>query len=379
MEPLEKLKLLSANSNLESAEDTVCINTPPRQKSIYTHNAILPNGKRIKLLKSLLSSFCENNCFYCPFRAGRDFHRETFRPDEYARLIMNMYQAGIIQGAFISSGIAGSSVRVQDKLLETAEILRYKLHYSGYLHLKLMPGIEFAQVEQAMRLADRVSLNLEAPNPERLAILAPEKSFNSQLLKPLEWVQEIRRNHPSGQAWKKRWPSSTTQFVVGGAGESDNELLKTTQYLYHKLGLSRAYFSLFRPIINTPFENHKPIPLKREQRLYQASFLMRDYSFSLEELYFDRHHNLPLDIDPKSAWAKKHYITYPVEVNRADKHELLRIPGIGPKSVSTILKARKSHQFKDIAELGKLGISAKRVAPYILLAGKKPPLQLALF
>ena len=239
MDSINKLKLLSANMNLEAAEDYACSKNTSHQKSIHTYDAILPNGKRIKLLKSLLSSVCKNNCLYCPFRAGRDFRRETFQPDEYAKIITNMYQAGIIQGAFISSGITGSSIHVQDKLLETAEILRFKLHFNGYLHLKLMPGLEYAQVERSMQLADRVSLNLEAPNPKRLAMLAPEKSFKSQLLRPLEWVEKIRRSQLSWKAWNNRWPSSATQFVVGGAGESDVELLETTKYLYLKFGFRR--------------------------------------------------------------------------------------------------------------------------------------------
>ena len=153
------------------------------------HMAALPGGKRVPLLKTLLTSACERNCYYCPFRAGRDFRRVTFKPDEMAQVVVNMTQARAIQGAFISSGIAGGGVRTQDKLLDTAEILRKKLHYRGYLHLKLMPGAEAAQIERAMQLADRVSVNLEAPNPNRLALLAPQKQMMDELLQPLRVVE----------------------------------------------------------------------------------------------------------------------------------------------------------------------------------------------
>ena len=282
MDDIVRLKALSEQMSFEPAEDRSAVGTPYLDRivncpdAVFVHPAILPNGQRIKLLKTLLTSACERDCFYCPFRAGRDFRRATFQPEEFARLFVMLAQKGIAEGVFLSSGMTGGGIRTQDNLIDTAEIMRHKLGFNGYIHLKIMPGVERAQVERSMQLADRVSINLEAPNDDRLSKLAPHKQFTNELLQPLKWVEEIRRTQPKYKGWKGHWPSSVTQFVVGGAGESDLELLTTTDYLYHHLGLRRAYFSPFDPISNTPLENQPPTPIIREHRLYQASFLLRD-------------------------------------------------------------------------------------------------------
>jgi predicted DNA-binding helix-hairpin-helix protein len=260
-------------------------------------------------------------------------------------------------------------------LIETAELLRFKLGFQGYLHLKVMPGAEKAQVERAMQLADRVSVNLEAPNSDRLLSLAPHKHFAEELLRPLEWVNEIRNNQAAQFGWKGRWPSSVTQFVAGGSGESDVELLATTQTLYRKVGLKRAYFSPFHPISDTPLKDRPPTPALRGQRLYQASFLLRDYGFEVEGLAFEPGGWLPIDLDPKQAWACVHLHEQPLEVNRAERGELLRIPGIGPKSADAILKARRSARIKDLSTLRTLGVFTARAAPFLLLNGHRSPCQ----
>ncbi|MGW8251343.1 MAG: hypothetical protein ACWGO1_11930, partial [Anaerolineales bacterium] len=339
--------------------------------------AVLPNGKRIRLLKSLLTSACERNCYYCPFRAGRDFRRATFKPEEFASLFMNLDRSGIAQGVFLSSGVAGGGIRTQDKLLDTADILRNRLGYRGYIHLKIMPGVERSQVERAMHLADRVSVNLEAPNTHRLGLLAPGKMFLDELLQPLRWVEEIRRSKPPYLAWNGRWPSSTTQFVVGAVGESDLELITTSQHLYQQQRLGRVYYSRFNPIPDTPLEDLPAASAQREHRLYQASFLLRDYGFETEELPFDSSGYLPLTVDPKLAWAKANLTERPVDINLADRHELLRIPGIGPKSALAIINARRSQTLKDISALYRMGINATRAAPFILLDGMRPVYQLS--
>ncbi len=358
-------------------------------QEIFVHPAVLPNGQRIKLLKTLLSSACERDCYYCPFRAGRDTRRAAFQPEEFARLFMALATKGIAEGIFLSSGMIGGGVRTQDKLLDTADILRNKLGFRGYLHLKIMPGAERAQVERAMQLADRVSINLEAPNSQRLSQLAPHKQFIEELLQPLKWVDEIRRTQPrlssSSTAghpiagYQRRWPSSVTQFVAGGAGESDLELLTATDYLYRRLGLRRAYFSRFNPIPNTPLENQPPTPPIREQRLYQASFLLRDYGFDLEELPFEADGRLPVQNDPKQAWAQGNLAERPVEVNRAERHELLRVPGIGLKGAEAILRARRQAKLRDLSALRALGVLIGRAAPFLLLDGKRAAYQPALF
>jgi len=348
-------------------------------QDIFVHPAVLPNGQHIKLLKTLLSSACERDCYYCPFRAGRDTRRATFQPEEFTRLFVMLAQKGIAEGMFLSSGMIGGGVRTQDKLLDIADILRNKLGFRGYLHLKIMPGAERAQVERTMQLADRVSVNLEAPNSHRLSRLAPQKQFIEELLQPLKWVDEIRRTQPGYRGWNRHWPSTVTQFVAGGAGESDLELLTATDYLYRHLGLRRAYFSRFNPIPNTPLENQPPTPPIREHRLYQASFLLRDYGFDLEELPFETDGRLPVQNDPKQAWARVNLAERPVEVNRADRHELLRVPGIGLKGAEAILRARRQAKLRDLSALRALGVLVGRAAPFLLLDGKRAVYQSALF
>jgi predicted DNA-binding helix-hairpin-helix protein len=377
MNALNRLQLLTSQMHLEPAEDALCPKLSPRkQDEIYISSAALPNGQRISMLKTLLTSACERNCYYCPFRAGRDMRRATFTPDEFARTFMYLHKSGSVEGMFLSSGIVNGGIHTQDQILATAEILRHKYQFKGYLHLKIMPGIEKAQVEQAMLLADRVSINLEAPNDARLQELAPKKQFLDELMQPLRWVEEIRRTQTPHKAWKGTWPSSVTQFVVGAVGDTDVEILSTTENLHRHTGLARAYFSAFNPIEDTPLENQAPTPQIRQNRLYQASYLLRDYGFTLEDLPFEGVGDLPLDNDPKTAWAKAHLTHHPVEVNRASRSELLRIPGIGPKGANVILAARRERCLKDISSLGKLGILAKKASPYILLDGKRPERQL---
>jgi predicted DNA-binding helix-hairpin-helix protein len=347
--------------------------------AVFIHPAVLPNGQRIKLLKTLLTSTCERDCYYCPFRAGRDFRRATFQPEEFARLFVMLNKKGIAEGVFLSSGMTGGGVRTQDKLLDTAYIMRHKLGYRGYIHLKIMPGAEHSQVERAMQLADRVSINLEAPNDYRLAKLAPHKQFSEELLLPLKWIEEIRRTQPGQKGWNGHWPSSVTQFVAGGAGESDLELLTATDQLYRHFGLRRAYFSPFSPIPDTPLENQLPTPVLREHRLYQASFLLRDYGFELEELPFEEDGKLPLQADPKQAWAQKNLSESPVEVNRAERLTLMRVPGIGTKGAEAILRVRRQTKIQDLGTLKMMGILAERAAPYLLLDGNKAPFQPVLF
>jgi predicted DNA-binding helix-hairpin-helix protein len=376
METYEKLKLLTSQMHLEPAEDTSCIQlSRHRQDKFSVSDAVLPNGKRISLLKSQLSTVCERNCYYCPFRSGRDFQRATFSTDEFARLFMALYRARIAEGIFLSSGIIKNGAFTQDKLIDTADILRNKLNFHGYIHLKIMPGADLAQVERAMQLADRISINLEAPTTERLADLAPKKQFIEELLQPLKWINQIRQNQPAYKGWNNHWPSSVTQFVVSAVGETDIELLSTTEYLYNQLHLKRAYYSSFNPITDTPLENVPPGSPEREHRLYEASYLLRDYGFSLEDLPFNKAGHLPLDVDPKYAWARENLTGRPVEINRVDKQELLRVPGIGPKCANAILIARHKNRFNHPEELYAFGVNIKKAAPFILINGKRAAYQ----
>ena len=404
MEATEKLRLFATHMHLEPAEDadarpipltmrtdsqapqrvlpcgqvSSSQNVQAKRESLGITEAVMPGGKRIKLLKTLLSSACERNCYYCPFRAGRNFRRATFKPEEMAHTFMDIYRAGLVEGLFLSSGIVKGGVATQDRLIETVDILRHKLGFQGYVHLKMMPGTEKDQVLRSMQLASRVSVNLEGPNTRRLQQLAPKKQFLDELLRPLKWVEEIRATQPPHLSWNGRWPSSTTQFVVGAVGESDLELLSTSAYLYQQARLSRTYFMAFNPVADTPLENHPAEDPWRQHRLYQASFLLRDYSFDLEELPFGQDGNLPLVIDPKLAWAQTNLSESPVEVNRAGREELLRVPGIGPKGANSILAARRHHKLRDMQDLRGIGVNPSRPAPYVLLDGKRPPHQLRL-
>jgi predicted DNA-binding helix-hairpin-helix protein len=378
MDAMEKLKQLAPPTRFEPAEEVVgsrrlLSRLADDDLSGCIHHAVLPNGQRIALLKTLLTSFCERDCRYCAFRRGRDFRRVSFSPDELAHLVAQLSQRGLAEGVFLSSGVAGSGPRTQDRLIATADILRRRYDFRGYIHLKIMPGAERDQVVAAMRLADRVSVNLEAPNPERLALMAPHKAFTEELLLRLRWVEEIRREMPGP------WPSSTTQFVVGAAGESDAEILATTGYLHRQLGLARAYFSRFSPVPGTPLEGHRPTPPLRERRLYQSSFLLRDYGFTAEELSFDSVGNLPLDSDPKLVWARRHLVHAPIELNTADRRDLLRVPGIGPKGAEKLLRERRRGRLRCLADLRKLGIVAGRAAPFVLLDGRYSGRQLTLW
>jgi predicted DNA-binding helix-hairpin-helix protein len=382
MEAIEKLRLLGPAAQFEPAEDVDLLGhqiRPPRAPldlGKCVSYATLPGGRRIPMLKTLVSSACEMNCRYCAFRAGRDTRRATFSPDELAALSHRLWQQGVVQGVFLSSGLIGGGLLTQDKIIAAAELLRRKYHFPGYLHLKVMPGAEREQIAETMRWANRVSVNLEAPNQRRLAVLAPRKDFSSALFQRLRWIHELRQAMPPGAG---RRPSVTTQFVVGAVGETDVELLMTSAFLYRNLQLARTYFSGFSPVPDTPLQDQPPIELQREHRLYQASFLLRDYGFDVEELPFTQAGNLPLNVDPKMAWAQHHLQEEPVEVNTADRLSLLRIPGIGPKSADRILSARRQGALNDLIHLRKLGISVKRAAPFLLLDGRRPPRQLGLW
>jgi predicted DNA-binding helix-hairpin-helix protein len=338
-------------------------------------NVSTPTGKR-KILKTMLTTACERNCYYCPFRAGRSkMKRLTFTPDELASGLDTLQRAGKVEGMFLSSGIIKGSVTTQDKIIDTAEIIRNRYGYRGYLHLKIMPGIEYDQLYRIMQLADRVSVNLEGPTQERLNALAPKKDFQRELLNMVQLAEGIRREHPY-----QMLAGTVTQFVVGAVGDTDHELLSLSNRLYRQYGLTRAYYSGFSPVIQTPFENLPPTDPLREHRLYQASFLLRDYGWNVEDLPFMSDGNMQLELDPKKAWAELHLRYSPIDVMKANREQLLRIPGIGPVGADAIIKARRQERLTDLAHLRKLNIKApEQAAPYILLDGRKPLEQMRLF
>jgi len=380
MSDLEKLQQLTSQMHLEpSGEPAGEVDLPRRKESIAVSTALKPDGKRIRLLKSLLSSYCENDCKYCPFTTSRDVPRTAFSPDRFAHLFYQLYKTGFVEGIFLSSGVFQNPVRTQDQLISTTHILRRRYHYQGYLHLKIMPGAEQAQIEEAMLVADRISINLEAPTSLALQFLAPGKNFQKDLINPLRWMRDTYNNQDRSKTLHKSWPSLTTQFVVGAGSETDREYMSASQTLLQDYGLSRTYFSSFNPIPGTPLEESKPSPPARERRLYQASFLLRDYFFDIDELPFTDEGNLPLHQNPKLIWAEKYLTGNPIEVNTADLGTLLRIPGIGPTRAKRILFTRKSSPLKSPADLRRIGAFSSQSLPFILLNGRSPAKQIPLF
>ena len=338
-------------------------------------NVSTPTGKR-KILKTMVTTACERNCYYCPFRAGRSkTKRVTFGPDELASGFDTLQRAGQVEGMFLSSGIIKGSVTTQDKIIDTVEIIRDRYNYQGYIHLKIMPGAEYDQLYRAMQLADRVSVNLEGPTQERLDALAPKKDFQRELLHMLQLAEQIRRTHPY-----EKLAGTVTQFVVGAVGDTDHELLSLSNRLYRQYGLTRAYYSGFSPVIQTPFENLPATDPLREHRLYQASFLLRDYGWRVEDLPFLSDGNMELALDPKRAWAERYLREAPLEIMTARRDQLLRIPGIGPVAADAILKARRLGKLTTLTDLQKLGIRApEQAAPYILFDGHRATIQMSLF
>jgi len=365
MDTLEKIQTLSQSAQYDLAcacGDTGRVRSPLNR---WIYPSVLPDGNRVFLFKVLLSNACVNDCRYCVNRADHHFQRTSFGSEELANVFLRLCAQGRVEGLFLSSGIVGSPDATMERIIRVAEILRLRHRFRGYMHLKVLPGASFSLVERAVQLATRVSVNLEAPNQEQLSRLSSGKDFHRDLIRPMRWIQEIIDRDHAGTS-----KSQTTQFVVGAAGETDQEILIQTEQLYRQMHLARAYFSAFQPIPGTPLEDHSPALPLREHRLYQADFLLRRYGFCLDELIFDRDGSLPVGADPKTLWALSHPERFPVEINRADELELLRIPGIGPASAKKIIRYRAKGRFHNIEELRALGVWTRRAAPFLLIDGR---------
>jgi predicted DNA-binding helix-hairpin-helix protein len=283
-----------------------------------------------------------------------------------------VFRKGLVKGLFLSSGIAGSAIRSQDRLLDCVSILRKKYGFRGYIHLKLLPGVQDAQIAESLQLADRVSINIEGPNETVLAKLAPQKKFNDELVGGLDAIHRITVEEQGNLEPTRKRTSLTTQLVMGAVGESDSEILQTTQTLYKKLKLARVYYSAFSPTPRTPFDTLPALPHLRHARMYQASFLLRDYDFDFEELPFSMDGNLRTESDPKMIWAKDNLAGSPVDITKADFEQLIRVPGIGKINAKKILDERTKQGISKIQDLGRIGISMNRCAPFILIHGKMP-------
>lgn len=322
-----------------------------------------PDGRAMPVLRLLMSNKCEWDCPYCPLRSANDLPRAALSPEELAQIVMPRVERGAAQGLLLSTGVDGNNEAATTRMIDGVEHLRKKSGFDGYVHLKLLPGSSRSEVERAARLANRISINIEAPSAEQLATISPRRDWFADVIAPLLWARDWQREGllPSGIA---------TQFVVGAAGEADRDLLRTTAWLYRDMDLRRVYFGAFRPVAGTPLADRAPTPFVREQRLKEADWLLRHYGFGTDELPYDAIGNLPLNTDPKLAWALAHPEIFPVELNTAAEDTLMRVPGLGPLSVRRILRLRRDHRFREPAQLKGLGSIAMRAADFVTLDGR---------
>jgi len=359
---------------------------PPRLRHTKDVGALRPlnirtlrsGGMRTSLLRILMTNACSYNCHYCPMRRDRPMPRTLLKPEELVRIFLGAHRRGWCEGLFVTTGIPARPVKVMDDLIQALELLRERHRFGGYIHVKLVAGAEEAQIQRLTSLANRVSLNLEAACGASLAQIAPDKNF-STTVGDLERVRKLVLGereaqaegrprdalHPGGSA------GMTMQFVVGATPDTDRTLLDTVAGLEADGGIHHAHFSAFRPISDTPMEGVPATPALREQRLYQAEYLLREYGFAPDEVVYDPSGNLPLSLDPKSAWALGNPERFPVEVGTASYDELLRVPGIGPLAARRIVVQRGSTVFRSLADLRGLGVVTTRAAGFLTLRGRR--------
>lgn len=325
-------------------------------------HSFTPDGRCISLFKVLMTNECSKDCTYCPNRIQRDIPRASFSAEELSTLFLDLYRRNYVEGLFLSSGVKGSCQSSMSEMLKTAEILRYQHKFGGYIHLKILPGCKSEFIDQAASLANRISLNMEVPNQHRMSMLSHSKDFQRDLITPMASIAKVLGKHPG--------TTHTTQYIVGAAGESDLEILRSTTDLYNEYRLKRAYFSAFQPVEQTPLAGRPSAPLMRENRLYQSDFLMRLYGFRLDDLVFDQAGDLDLTLDPKLMFAIKNPGMFPLEINKASFQQLLRVPGIGPRSAERIIKVRRQFRLTMPTELKNIGVVIKRALPYVTINGK---------
>jgi putative DNA modification/repair radical SAM protein len=337
-------------------------------------HAYAPDGRCISLLKILLTNFCVYDCAYCINRSSSNVERARFTPEEVVWLTLEFYRRNYIEGLFLSSGIIRSSDHTMEQMVRIARDLRTVHNFRGYIHLKTIPEASPALIDEAGLYADRLSINIELPTDHGISKFAPEKkpegirkAMGALRLKIEEasepTLQTKRRKTfvPAGQS---------TQMIVGADGASDATILGTSARLYSGYGLRRVYYSAFSPIPDASrmLPLIKP-PLVREHRLYQADWLYRFYGFEIGEITDGRADgNLDLDLDPKLAWALAHRDKFPVDINKADKDMLLRVPGLGVKAVKSILSARRFSRLR-LEDLARLGVSLRKVRSFVTAEG----------
>lgn len=323
------------------------------------------DGRCISLLKVLLSNRCRFDCAYCVNRRSSDVPRASFEPEELASLVMGFYRRNYIEGLFLSSAVQGNADNTMERMVEVLRLLRKRHRFNGYIHMKAIPGASRELVEEAGRHADRLSVNIEIPSEASLKRLAPEKDYQS-VYTPMRHIHEGTLKSRDERRRFRHAPAfapagQCTQMIVGACRENDRSILRLASFLYKGPQLARVYYSAFIPI-----GSHDPRlpalaapPLEREHRLYQADWLMRLYHFDAEEILTPEHPNLDPEVDPKLAWALRHPELFPVDPNKADYRELLRVPGIGPTCAERIVTARRCRKLS-LEHIAKLGAVMKR-------------------
>ncbi len=330
------------------------------------------DGRCISLLKVLFSNDCLLDCAYCASRRSNDHQRASFSPEELAGLTIDFYRRNYIEGLFLSSAVCASPDNTMEQLIRTLKLLRYQYRFHGYIHLKVIPGCSPELLAQSASLADRMSANVELPSRESLMLLAPEKQERKilQVFDQAHYYALRRREESSSSKNSPVNAGMSTQMIIGATAENDHTILQKSDALYRLPQLKRVYYSAYIPV-NSDSRLPTPAalpPLLREHRLYQADWLLRFYAFRVDEILPATQQQLDPELDPKTAWALRQLEHFPVDINRASKEELLRIPGVGVRSVKRILAARR-YQRLQLEDLKKLGVVMKR-ARYFIHDGK---------
>jgi len=380
MELMEKLRILSDAAKY----DVSCSSSGSNRKN--TNNGLgnshasgichsfTPDGRCISLLKILLTNYCIYDCTYCINRLSNDVERAAFTPEEVIDLTINFYKRNYIEGLFLSSAVFKNPNYTMELLIKILKTLRLQYKFNGYIHVKAIPGADDYLIKEAGLYADRMSVNIELPSSQGLKLLAPQKSKES-ILKPMSLInKEIITSSQNHKIFKKA-PlfvpgGQSTQLIVGATADTDYNILKLSEGLYNKFSLKRVYYSAYVPInTNKNLPTIKHPPLVRENRLYQADWLLRFYGFKADELLNEQTPNFHEQLDPKTNYALNNLDCFPYEINTASYEELLRVPGIGVRSAKRIVITRKVH-FLNFEDIRKLGVVMKRAQYFITCKGK---------
>ena len=375
MELMDKLKILTDSAKYDAACTSSGSDRGAKAGMLGTAcapgicHSFSADGRCISLLKVLMTNCCIYDCQYCVNRCSNDVPRATFTPDELADLTIGFYRRNYIEGLFLSSGVIGSPDTAMERMCKTLELLRGKYRFNGYIHAKAIPGCSPELVEKLGTLCDRMSVNIELPSENSLKLLAPNKKKDA-ILRPMASIRDGIVQNKQELAVYRHAPTfvpagQATQMIVGATPDSDWQIMRLSDALYKKYRLKRVFYSAYIPVSSSALlPRDQPPPLLREHRLYQTDWLLRFYGFQVDELLDERHPSLDPLLDPKCNWALNHLDQFPVEVNRADKELLLRIPGVGLKSTQRILTARRAGPLS-FEDLKKIGVVLKRAAYFI--------------